>query len=87
MHGMMLPEHSLCTQLSHASSRAGPIQSRHVYLDMRDLEVRESAHTRPGRTCPAAMGFSFAAGTTDGGHIFWLPLLVLPLVPLLPLAG
>ena len=33
---------------------------------MTHIEVAESNFTRKGRTCPAAMGFSFAAGTTDG---------------------
>ena len=28
--------------------------------------MAESQYMRGGRTCPAAMGFSFAAGTTDG---------------------
>ena len=45
---------------------AGGVDSRHAFLDMRDLEVAASAYTRAGRTCPPAMGFSFAAGTTDG---------------------
>ena len=45
---------------------AGPVDYRHAFLDMRSLEVAESPYTRGGHTCPAAMGFSFAAGTTDG---------------------
>ena len=45
---------------------AGPIDFRHAFLDMTNIEVKESPYTRAGRTCPAAMGFSFAAGTTDG---------------------
>lgn len=45
---------------------AGGIEYRHVYLDMSAQEVEASNWTRAGRTCPAAMGFSFAAGTTDG---------------------
>ena len=45
---------------------AGPIDFRHAFLDMTNVEVKESRYTRAGRTCPAAMGFSFAAGTTDG---------------------
>ena len=47
---------------------AGPIDFRHAFLDMTNVEVKESPYTRAGRTCPAAMGFSFAAGTTDGMH-------------------
>jgi hypothetical protein len=45
---------------------AGGIQYRHQYLDMSSQVVEASDWTRAGRTCPAAMGFSFAAGTTDG---------------------
>ena len=48
---------------------AGPIDFRHAFLDMTNIVVKESPHTRAGRTCPAAMGFSFAAGTTDGESI------------------
>jgi Neutral/alkaline non-lysosomal ceramidase, N-terminal len=45
---------------------AGAIQYRHQYLDMSSQVVEASNWTRAGRPCPAAMGFSFAAGTTDG---------------------
>jgi len=48
----------------------GPVESRHMYLDMGGLEVEESAFTRAGRTCKASMGFAFAAGTTDGPGAF-----------------
>ncbi len=44
----------------------GPIDFRHAFLDMTKVDVKEGTYTRAGRTCPAAMGFSFAAGTTDG---------------------
>lgn len=33
---------------------------------MTQVIVKKGPYTRAGRTCPAAMGFSFAAGTTDG---------------------
>ncbi|XP_071698295.1 neutral ceramidase 1-like [Rutidosis leptorrhynchoides] len=64
----------------------GKIDFRHTYLDMSQLEVTVP---KPGggsdtvKTCPAAMGFAFAAGTTDGpgafdfkqgdnsGNLFW----------------
>ncbi len=49
---------------------AGPIDFRHAFLDMTGIDVREGPNTRAGRTCPAAMGFSFAAGTTDGTHVW-----------------
>jgi len=50
---------------------------------MRNITVHASTNTREGKTCKPAMGFSFAAGTTDGpgafdfkqsdtrGTIFW----------------
>lgn len=44
----------------------GRVDFRHTYVDMRNVEVAASAYTRAGRTCPPAMGDSFAAGTTDG---------------------
>ncbi|KAI8469411.1 MAG: Neutral/alkaline nonlysosomal ceramidase [Monoraphidium minutum] len=51
---------------------SGPISGRHVWVDMGATEVKASKHTRPGRTCPGAMGFAFAAGTTDGpGGLFF----------------
>ena len=49
------------------TGRAGPVQFRHQYLDMSDVKVAASNYTRAGHTCKPAMGFSFAAGTTDGG--------------------
>ncbi len=49
---------------------AGPIDFRHAFLDMTGIDVREGPNTRAGRTCPAAMGFSFAAGTTDGTYVW-----------------
>eukprot|EP00252_Welwitschia_mirabilis_P012406 TRINITY_DN2744_c0_g1_i1.p1 TRINITY_DN2744_c0_g1~~TRINITY_DN2744_c0_g1_i1.p1 ORF type:complete len:766 (-),score=116.78 TRINITY_DN2744_c0_g1_i1:252-2549(-) len=51
---------------------SGKIDYRHVYLDFSKLEVKI---TKDGteeivKTCPAAMGFAFAAGTTDGPGAF-----------------
>lgn len=50
----------------------GKVDCRHTYLDFSQLQV-----TRPKgggsevvKTCPAAMGFGFAAGTTDGPGAF-----------------
>lgn len=48
----------------------GPIQYGHMYVHMDYMEVQESEFTRAGTTCPPAMGFSFAAGTTDGPGAF-----------------
>ena len=55
---------------------AGGISYRHKFIDMTSISVEASNFTRAGKTCPAAMGFSFAAGTTDGDTSFALLLLV-----------
>jgi neutral ceramidase len=49
---------------------SGAVESMHLYLDMSNITVRGSAFTRAGKTCKPAMGFSFAAGTTDGPGAF-----------------
>lgn len=49
---------------------SGPIESSHMFLDMRNIQVEETEYTRAGRSCKPAMGFSFAAGTTDGPGAF-----------------
>ncbi|KAL5557771.1 hypothetical protein UlMin_033982 [Ulmus minor] len=43
----------------------GKIDYRHVYLNFTDIEV-ELDGNMVGKTCPAALGPGFAAGTTDG---------------------
>lgn len=48
----------------------GPVQAAHTYMDMRYRHVAASDWTREGTTCPPAMGYSFAAGTTDGPGAF-----------------
>lgn len=48
----------------------GPVQSAHTFMDMRYRQVAASDWTRGGMTCPPAMGYSFAAGTTDGPGAF-----------------
>ncbi|KAM3271402.1 hypothetical protein ACQJBY_041915 [Aegilops geniculata] len=51
----------------------GKFDYRHTYLDFSQLEVSVSTSTggeQVVKTCPAAMGFSFAAGTTDGPGAF-----------------
>ncbi|KAJ9694880.1 hypothetical protein PVL29_010381 [Vitis rotundifolia] len=65
---------------------SGKIVYRHSYVDFSNLEVtlpKEGGVTEVLKTCPAAMGFAFAAGTTDGpgafdfkqgdnkGNVFW----------------
>ncbi|CAN4116601.1 unnamed protein product [Withania somnifera] len=51
----------------------GKIGFRHTYVDFSNLEVtvsKEGGSTETVKTCPAAMGFAFAAGTTDGPGAF-----------------
>ena len=43
----------------------GPIRSINQWIDMSQQEVYLEDGTI-SKTCPAAMGYSFAAGTTDG---------------------
>lgn len=47
----------------------GRIGYRHKHLDMSNLEV-DTPNGEKVHTCPAAVGFSFAAGTTDGPGAF-----------------
>ncbi|KAH7415248.1 hypothetical protein KP509_14G034200 [Ceratopteris richardii] len=47
----------------------GPIGYRHKHIDFSNLEVALSNGAKV-HTCPAAVGFSFAAGTTDGPGAF-----------------
>ncbi|XP_077214600.1 neutral ceramidase 2-like [Tasmannia lanceolata] len=51
----------------------GKIDYRHTYLDFSNLEVTlpsSKGGQEVVKTCPAAMGFAFAAGTTDGPGAF-----------------
>ncbi|CAK8675531.1 unnamed protein product [Clavelina lepadiformis] len=47
----------------------GPVQAVHQYIDMTNQTVKINS-TYAGHTCKPAMGFSFAAGTTDGPGAF-----------------
>ncbi|KAK4775932.1 hypothetical protein SAY87_023893 [Trapa incisa] len=64
----------------------GKIGYQHAYLDFSNLNVtifKGNGGTKVVKTCPAALGFAFAAGTTDGpgafdfkqgddkGNLFW----------------
>ncbi|GAM24678.1 hypothetical protein SAMD00019534_078530, partial [Acytostelium subglobosum LB1] len=65
----------------------GPVNYRHTWLTMTNITVNPpfTPTSEPATTCRAAMGYSFAAGTTDGpgafdftqgdnntnGNIFW----------------
>ncbi|KAJ0083881.1 hypothetical protein Patl1_31179 [Pistacia atlantica] len=51
----------------------GKVDYRHTYLDFSQLEVtlpKQGGGSEVVKTCPAAMGFAFAAGTTDGPGAF-----------------
>lgn len=47
----------------------GEIDFRHVYLNFTDIQV-EIDGNNVVKTCPAALGPGFAAGTTDGPGVF-----------------
>ncbi|CAA2968618.1 Hypothetical predicted protein [Olea europaea subsp. europaea] len=51
----------------------GKVDYRHTYVDFSELQVtipKQGGDTEIVKTCPAAMGFAFAAGTTDGPGAF-----------------
>ncbi|KAK6145295.1 hypothetical protein DH2020_022115 [Rehmannia glutinosa] len=51
----------------------GKIDYRHTFVDFSELNVtipKEGGGTNVVKTCPASMGFAFAAGTTDGPGAF-----------------
>lgn len=51
----------------------GKVDYRHAYLNFSNLEVtlpKQGGGSQVVKTCPAAMGFAFAAGTTDGPGAF-----------------
>ncbi|XP_073054665.1 neutral ceramidase 2-like isoform X1 [Primulina eburnea] len=51
----------------------GMIDYRHTYVNFSNLEVaipKQGGGTTMVKTCPAALGFGFAAGTTDGPGAF-----------------
>ncbi|XP_031249754.1 neutral ceramidase 2 [Pistacia vera] len=51
----------------------GKVGYRHTYIDFSKIEVslpNVGGGTEVVKTCPAAMGFAFAAGTTDGPGAF-----------------
>jgi neutral ceramidase len=59
----------LCLQNLWAAPGAaitGSLDYRHTYIDISNMQVQDSQFTAAGSTCPGAMGYSFAAGTTDG---------------------
>ncbi|KAJ1394339.1 hypothetical protein SESBI_34283 [Sesbania bispinosa] len=54
---------------SASEELTGKIDYRHVYLNFTDIEV-ELDSKKVVKTCPAALGPGFAAGTTDGPGVF-----------------
>ncbi|GAV74492.1 Ceramidase_alk domain-containing protein [Cephalotus follicularis] len=51
----------------------GKVDYRHAYVNFSQLEVtlpKQGGGSEVVKTCPAALGFSFAAGTTDGPGAF-----------------
>lgn len=51
----------------------GKVDYRHAYIDFSQIEVtftKQGGGSEVVKTCPAAMGFGFAAGTTDGPGAF-----------------
>ena len=50
----------------------GKVDFRHAFIDFSQLGVNLSkvGASEVVKTCPAAMGFAFAAGTTDGPGAF-----------------
>lgn len=50
----------------------GKVDFRHAFIDFSQLKVNVSSAgaSEVVKTCPAAMGFAFAAGTTDGPGAF-----------------
>lgn len=51
-----------------AEQLKGKVGFRHAYVDFSNLNVSQGNEVV--KTCPAAMGFAFAAGTTDGPGAF-----------------
>lgn len=54
---------------SASEELTGKIDYRHVYLNFTDIKV-ELDSNKVVKTCPAALGPGFAAGTTDGPGAF-----------------
>ncbi|XP_028787697.1 neutral ceramidase 2-like [Neltuma alba] len=54
---------------SASEKLSGDIDYRHVYLNFTNIEV-ELEGNKVVKTCPAAVGAGFAAGTTDGPGVF-----------------
>ncbi|KAL8593139.1 hypothetical protein ACOMHN_009794 [Nucella lapillus] len=59
----------LFTAVNKSMKLSGPLEFRHTYVDMTNVEVQLNSTTKV-KTCKPAMGYSFAAGTTDGPGAF-----------------
>ncbi|GAB2258187.1 hypothetical protein Droror1_Dr00014347 [Drosera rotundifolia] len=67
------PTNRPASHLIASEELKGKIDYRHVYVDFSKLEVtvpKQGGDNEVVKTCPAAMGFGFAAGTTDGPGAF-----------------
>ncbi|OWF56536.1 Synaptogyrin-2 [Mizuhopecten yessoensis] len=64
-------QYTKAMELYHAATikLSGPVDFRHSYVDMTNVEVQLNSTTKV-KTCKTAMGYSFAAGTTDGPGAF-----------------
>ena len=63
-------EHAMNLMKGEATGKIeGKVAYRHSFLDMRNRDVVLEDGSI-GKTCPAALGYSFAAGTTDGPGMF-----------------
>jgi len=51
---------------TETSNLKGGISFRHTFVNMANLTVELVDEDRLVHTCPAALGYSFASGTTDG---------------------
>ncbi|GMH86661.1 hypothetical protein TrST_g13926 [Triparma strigata] len=62
--------HALDLYKNQATNKVeGKVAYRHTFLDMRNRDVLLEDGSI-GKTCPASLGYSFAAGTTDGPGMF-----------------
>lgn len=55
--------------ITNSKPLKGPVRSLHTYRDFSNMTVRHPNGSMIN-TCPAALGYSFAAGTTDGPGAF-----------------
>ncbi|XP_064615705.1 uncharacterized protein LOC135479730 [Liolophura sinensis] len=66
-----LNQYNKAMELYKSASKliTGPVDFKHTYVDMTNVEIQLNSTTKV-KTCKPAMGYSFAAGTTDGPGMF-----------------